>query len=296
MSTLKKHIAGSGASAGNWVACTAAQCTLTSAQYHTDAAELVQVQQYVKDKTGEKVTSERLPLASVLEYKLLSDSSKKDIETKVEARKEEARLKKANKTKQPGTLLNEAREEAFAAYEQDNNKAKFHKAYLAAYSNLVKLPDADLEKVFNHVEKSNASGGVISSSKTGNGSTLSLAETAKTYKKLNSQPAAIRGITHPQPATTPFNTAANEAFIKKTREDLVRKAKRIPTTARIETLIARGSMKNDIKDSFEQLKRRGCTVSYDETKKFTSTTYNNIKVTGPASVVSIWKTWLKNNQ
>lgn len=297
MTTSKKHIAGSGASVGKWVACGAKEaCELAPRQYHTTAAELVQVQQYVQAKTGEKVTGERLTLVSVLEYKLLSDTAKKEVAEKVEERKEAALLKKASKTKQLGTVLGESREAAYAAYERDNNKAKFYKAYLAGYSNLANLPDADLEKVFNYVEKSNASGGDISSSKTANGSTLSLTKTAKTYKELNENPSSINRVLRTDDALSRDSTPPAGRSTAKTREDLVRKIKNMEVTAKIEYITARGSMKKDIQNSFEQLKARGCTVSYTETKSFSSTTFNNIQVVGPASVVSIWKTWLRNNQ
>lgn len=80
-----KHIAASGKYAQQWVTCPAKQkCTLSSAEFHTTAAELTQVQQYVKQKTGHRIGAYELTLASVLEYKILSKTSKQEILKAVE--------------------------------------------------------------------------------------------------------------------------------------------------------------------------------------------------------------------
>ena len=80
-----KHIAQTGASAGTWVSCNArVKCTIHSSKYHTSAEELAQVQQYVQEQTGQKITVSKLPLSSVLEYKTLSKARKQEIAANVQ--------------------------------------------------------------------------------------------------------------------------------------------------------------------------------------------------------------------
>jgi hypothetical protein len=288
----KKHLAGSGRSVGKWVACGAEQqCTLTASQYHTTAAELVQVQQYVENKTGERITGDQLPLASVLEYKTLSETSKEKIANDVEARKEVVRAKKASRTTQPGTALRLSRAEAFEQYEHDADKDKFLRSYLQAYPKLTALPAKQLEAVFNKIEVNSRAIG-LSAESTTKGSTLSLTSQARSYKELNDNPSLLKNVITPPAAPAPVITQRPTPSRK-----LLTAAERLsaPKSFSVSSLEAGLSTRKAVKDSLEQLKARGCTVSYTESRGVMFTTFHNIKIQGPTYVVNYWKEWVRNN-
>ena len=287
---VNKHIAASGAKAGQWVACQAQQnCTLTSIKSHTTSEELVQVQQYVKDTLGVKFDPNILPFEKVLEYKTLSAAKKKEIAEKVEAAK-------APK-KQPGTVLRDNREKAFKQFEKDGNKEKFYRAYLADYPNLSKASYATLERVFNQVESETFTKAVGFSAVDKNGYKINLTKAAKIYsqedriaeymnksedsKSFDSSPALLPKAPRPAYSNRP---SAHPPVVSKPR-----------MTFKVQYLTAGALVRKSLRDSLEQLKNRGCTVSYTESKGLMSSTFHNIKIDGPERVVNAWQDWVRRN-
>jgi hypothetical protein len=300
----KQHIAASGKQEGNWVPCSAQQCTLTKNQYHTTSAELIQVQQYFEDKTGNKIASQRVPLQAVLEYKILSEGSKKIIADKVEARKEEARTKKESRKLQAGTVLRNKRAEAYAQYEKDNNAAKYFKNYLADYPNLARLPLSDLRKVFKYAETRYGTA-EISGALSNGGNKIGLTSQEKVYKELNDNPRLLPAVLNPVTAErrASAHPARNTALTRVVEEQERRKeaaqrqriaAGQATDGVKVRRIRAGLSTRTAIKDSLEELKARGCDVSYNEDKGLMSTTFHNVEIVGPSYQIEAWKKWMRD--
>lgn len=300
----KKHIAASGAKQGQWVTCGAQVCTLSSANYHTTAAELIQVQQYHEDKTGEKVTGERLSLQSVLEYKILSEGSKKIISDKVDERLEKAREKKEGRKSQAGTVLRDKRAEAYEQYKKDSNAAKYLKNYLADYPNLSRLPLSDLRKVFKYAETRYGTA-YISGAISPGGNKLGLTSQEKVYKELNDNPRLLPAVLNPVTAErrASAHPARNTALTRVVEEQERRKeatqrqriaAGQATDGVKVRRIRAGLSTRTAIKDSLEELKARGCDVSYNEDKGLMSTTFHNVEIVGPSYQIEAWKKWMRD--